>query len=168
MADGVRIRLDGLDETLATLGRAAGAMDDATPLYDEIGAAMVLSTQQRFENSTGPGGSPWPASIRAQTEGGKTLIDSTRLLASITHIPGPNFVEIGTNVLYAAVHQLGAVIKAVNFDNLTFKIGDQFISKPEVTIPARPFLGIDDDDESEILAIIRDWLEGPEVFANAN
>ena len=48
--------------------------------------------------------------------------------------------EIGTNVKYAPVHEFGTTIRAKNAKYLRFKIGDQWVSKKEVKIPARPFL----------------------------
>ena len=45
--------------------------------------------------------------------GGKTLIDSGRLLQSLTHNATDQGVEVGTNVIYAAVRRLGATIKPV-------------------------------------------------------
>jgi phage gpG-like protein len=63
-------------------------------------------------------------------------------------------------VLYAAIHQLGGTIAAKDAPYLKFKIGDRWASKKSVTIPARPFLGLDDDDEREIVRIGEDWIAG--------
>jgi phage gpG-like protein len=48
--------------------------------------------------------------------------------------------KVGTNVVYAPIHELGGVIRAKNSPYLRFKIGDRWVSKKEVKIPARPFL----------------------------
>lgn len=48
--------------------------------------------------------------------------------------------KIGTNVVYAPIHEFGGVIRAKNSPYLRFKIGDRWVSKKQVTIPARPFL----------------------------
>lgn len=131
---------------LAALGRLAKAGTELEPLMDEIGAGLVTSTQLRFERGEAPDGSAWTHSIRAREQGGQTLIDSGHLRDSITHAAGPSQVEVGTNVLYAALHQLGGAIKAKAKPRLTFKIGDRFISKAQVTIPARPFIGLSAGD----------------------
>ena len=47
---------------------------------------------------------------------------------------------IGTNVKYARIHEFGGVIRAKNAPYLAFKIGEKFIRKKQVVIPARPFL----------------------------
>jgi phage virion morphogenesis protein len=155
---GARIEVTGVEPALEELGGIAGRLDDPTPLWDAIGASLAVSTQMRFERGEGPDGSPWPPSIRALATGGKTLIDSARLVQSITHNAFASGVEVGTNMLYAAVHQFGAVIRPVVAAALRFKVGKQWVTKQEVRIPARPYLGLDDDDQVEILAIARDWI----------
>lgn len=110
--DGVRFELAGSEEALGRLGAAVAATDDKRGLFDAIGAALVVSTQDRFERETGPDGEKWPASLRARTTGGKTLTDKGMLVGSLTHNATDAMVEIGTNLIYAAIHQLGGVIRA--------------------------------------------------------
>lgn len=155
---GVRITVEGRDAALAELGRLAARIQHPRGMYDLIGEALVRSTQQRFEEGRSPNGSPWPPSIRALAEGGQTLVKSARLQTSITHAASDQGVEVGTNVLYAAVHQFGATIRPVSADALRFQIGDRWVTTKQVRIPARPFIGLDDDDEREIVAIAEDWL----------
>lgn len=140
------------------LARAARAADDLTPLMDRIGAALVASTQLRFEDQRSPAGVAWLRSRRAASVGGQTLVDSGRLRASITHRPARDRVEVGTNVIYAATHQFGAAIAAKTPKGLRFRIGNAWVTKREVTIPARPFLGLDAGDREEIPAITTAWL----------
>lgn len=128
------------------------------PVLDEIGASLLASTQQRFEDGKSPAGAAWKPSIRASRDGGATLVDRGHLRDSMTHRASDNEVEVGTNVLYAAVHQFGATINAKTSQGLRFKIGDRFITKQSVTIPARPFLGISEDDAAEIQEILADHL----------
>ena len=82
---GLRQEITGKEETLAILGQAAEHYGHPRPLFDAIGGALVVSTQQRFEEEKEPGGDRWPASYRAMADGGKTLTDSGRLVRSITH-----------------------------------------------------------------------------------
>jgi len=155
---GVRIELTGKEAALDALADAAAALAHPRPLFDEIGASLVVSTQMRFERGVGPDGNPWPPSLRAIVEGGKTLVDFARLMRSISHEATDSGVAVGTNVLYAAIHQLGGTITAKTEKGLVFKgVGDQWVRKQQVTIPARPFLGIDDEDETEIAAIAAEW-----------
>jgi phage virion morphogenesis protein len=157
---GARVELTGRDQALSALSAMAARVENPLPMWDEIGASLVVSTQHRFEEGRAPAGPVWPPSIRALAEGGKTLIDTARLMQSVTHNPGREGVEVGTNVIYAAVHQFGAVIRARVAPKLRFRLLGQWRSADEVTIPARPFLGIDDDDEREILAIAAEYVAG--------
>lgn len=163
----MQVTIDDADVRQA-FARIIAAGGDLTPMLDEMGSYLVLSIDRRFETETGPGGNPWPKSIRALVQGGQTLTDSGRLRGSITHnVLGGNAVEVGTNVAYAGIHQMGGTITAKNAPYLTFRIGGQWVRKKSVTIPARPFLGIDDADETELLAIAEDYVRdaaGPEAI----
>lgn len=158
---GVGIEIDSTD--LAELGekldRRARRLSDLTPLLDEIGGALVAATQQRFEAGQAPDGTPWERSRRAIYEGGQTLRDSGRLEQSITHRVSADRVAVGTNVIYAAVHQFGATIRPKAANALMFKTpGGGFAQVQSVTIPARPFLGMSQGDRAEVGAIVEDFL----------
>ena len=154
---GVSIRIDD-KAAQAAFARLDAAGADLSPLMANLGAALLASTQQRFETETAPSGSPWPQSLRAALDGGKTLRDSGRLYQSLTYQAGPRQVEIGSNVVYAAIHQLGGKVSAKSAKALRFKVGGQFVTKKSVTIPARPFLGVDDGDRREIQDQVSAWL----------
>jgi phage virion morphogenesis protein len=130
-----------------------------TALHKEIGEHLVSSTQERFRTSTAPDGTRWPESIRAREEGGRTLRDTSRLRNSIDCVARPDRVVVGTNVVYARIHQFGGEIRARRAKYLRFRIGRRWALKRTVRIPARPFLGISDEDRTAIDKIIRNHLE---------
>ena len=140
---GVSFTVD-LDDAAArrALTRLAGRAIDLEPAMDEIGAMLVASTLERFERGEDPDGQPWTPSIRALEQGGQTLVDTTRLRGSITHEAARDSVTVGTNVIYAAIHQFGG------------KAG----RGKKVTIPERAFLGVNDDDAAEIGEILAEHL----------
>lgn len=162
MTAAIRITSTGIEEALAALSAAAALGDDPTEMFDAIGGAMVASTQIRFEQQAAPDGSPWPPSIRALTEGGLTLSKSGRLAQSITHQADPGGVEWGTDVAYAGPHQHGAVIRPVQAKALRFKLPGKlgWRTASEVILPKRAFLGVDAEDEAEILEIVADFARG--------
>ena len=175
---GVRMQLD----QHAALKELAGYVERARNprgMFENIGASLVTSTMHRFEQGKGPDGSPWPPSIRAIAHGGKTLIESARLMRSITFNASATGLELGSNVIYAAIHQLCGIIRqAARTAVLHFKTnkrtGQSRFSKPgkadraqkakigarTIRMPARPFIGLDDDDNREILRIAEDWIVG--------
>lgn len=73
-----------------------------------------------------------------------TLIDTGRLRNSITSRAYGDRVEIGTKVVYAAIHQFGG------------KAG----RGRKVTIPARPYLMVQDEDWPQIRVKIIDYILG--------
>lgn len=78
------------------------------------GMARVLKTgaQMRFRSAKGPDGDAWVKSRRAAEEGGQTLSLSRRLRNSITTSATATTASVGSNVVYAAIHQFGGVIRA--------------------------------------------------------
>lgn len=179
---GVGIRLTGLDRARGAVTRALRQTEHPRVLYDAIGGSLVASTQQRFLRGIGPDGSPWPPSVRALAEGGKTLIDTARLMQSVTADASDAAVEVGSNAVYAAIHQLGGVIQqgarqqVIHFKRNARTGRTRFarankkatyaqkveVGPRSINMPARPFLGVDDRDETEIEALVGDWLLGPQ------
>lgn len=153
------LTLDGQIRAQAVLEQLLARTGDLSPLMERIGAYGEESTVNRFETQTGPDGRAWEPSIRARNTGGQTLVDSGRLRQSIGWRADGTSAEWGTNVLYARTHQEGATIRAKSGGRLTFAIpGLGYRSPQEVVIPARPFLGIDAEDEREIDALAADYL----------
>lgn len=155
----ISIRVDDAAAN-AALAELAAKAENLQPVLDAIGASLAESTRMRFERETGPDGVKWPPSIRALAQGGHTLRDEGHLYASITHRAGPTSVEVGTSIPYSAIHQFGGTIKAKSAKALRFRIGDVWVTKDSVKIPARPFLGIDDDDRQMIVETVAEALEG--------
>jgi len=158
MAAGFEITVDDARANRA-LAALADAGTDLAPVMDEIGAMLVAATLDRFERGVAPNGTPWKPSGRAQREGGQTLVDSARLRDSITHDFDARSVTVGTNVVYAAIHQLGGTIRPKSGQFLKFPGPDGApVFARQVEIPARPFLGISDGDAAEIGDIVADHL----------
>lgn len=183
---GVSIQLLGQDATMAELGGYVERAREPRGMFENIGLSLVTSTQHRFETSTAPDGSVWPKSLRVLAEGGLTLVLTARLMRSVTYQASASGVEVGSNVVYAAIHQLGGDIQqaarsAVLHFKTNKKTGQSRFAKPSkadrarkaqigaqvIHMPARPFLGLDDDDSTEILRIAEDWIMGESTGAAA-
>lgn len=70
---------------------------------------------------------------------------------------------MGTNVKHAATHQFGEpgrTIKARRKKALRFRVNGQWVTKKQVriSIPARPFLGLSEDDMREMKATVEDFI----------
>ncbi|MEW5687418.1 MAG: phage virion morphogenesis protein [Pseudomonadota bacterium] len=136
---------------------------DLRPAYRSMGAAGVAQTRKRFTTKRAPDGSAWKPTRKI---GGSTMIESALLLRSLTSRLTPNGVEWGSNRIYAAVHQAGinreVQVKAhERFGNVVF--GRRFERKfrfqisahsRQMKVDARPYLGLNGQDEAELLAIL--------------
>lgn len=130
-----------------------------TGLHKEIGEFILESTKDRFKDEKGSDGKTWKPSYRAKSSGGKTLTDNATLKNSLHYKATSKKVDVGTNIIYAAVHQQGKTIKAKSAKYLKFRVGSRWAAKEEVEIPARPFLGINKDDKQEIKQIVQDRID---------
>lgn len=160
MAVKLTIRLDNKSVT-AKIAHLERATADLTPLMIDIGNFLEGSTKDRLmQSNTSPGGVPWPQSMRAKEDGGKTLVDSRRLLGSIVNVPGAKSVEIGSNLVYAGIHQTGGDIVPKNGKALAFALPNgEFVTVGKVTIPARPYLGVSADDVATIDELVEGHLD---------
>ena len=153
----LRLRGDGVMEV--ALGALVRGFDDLEPLAERLGLYLESSTIERFDNEAGPDGQPWEKSIRAKEEGGQTLTDSSQLRSSIHAEPANGSVRWGSNKIYARIHNEGGTIRPKSADKLKFRLpgGLGFVSVDQVTIPARPFHGINAEDEAELLALTEEY-----------
>ncbi len=132
--------LSGGDEIIRRLGDLYFDSKKMQKFSRLVGAEMVNQTEERFYNQHGPDRQPWLPSKRAIEQGGDTLRKDGRLLASIKWVALPDGVKWGTNVIYARMMHYGG--KKALFPHLW---GD---------IPARPFLGMNENDRASVLNIV--------------
>lgn len=112
---------------------------DVSPLMRDVARAMETSVLLNFTQQRQPDGIPWLPSKRAQKDGGKTLIDTGKLLASVTHRFGADFAEVGF------VH--GDLPRWLHF------------GVPQNNLPARNILGFRKEDEDKILRLTAHYFE---------
>lgn len=129
---------------------------DEVELMSTIGALGESQTRRRIEEEkTGPDGQAWAPN----TQGTPILVETGQhLLYSIAWTASANEAEWGSTWEYAHVHQAGMTIKPKNAKALQFQIGGQFVTAKSVTIPARPFVGLSDDNRQEIMDVVTDMF----------
>ena len=151
----MNIKFDDDSPITALLHRLAHF--DQSKLYDEMGAGLVDSVQNRFITGT-VDGNPWKVSWRAQLQNGQTLRDTGRLMNSYTHNVLPNGVEVGTDVEYAAPLHYGAEIVPKTAGYLLFNVAGQYRKVKQVTLPPRTQLGVNADDETMLLDVVQGFM----------
>ncbi len=146
-------------------------MTDFSQPMQDIGELMVESTRQNFVEGSSPDGVPWaPKSqatldayaARKETVSTKPLIGPSRTLSTtIFAQPSPTSVSWGSAMIQAAVMQFGAQAGEFGATIGRDKNGREFmVSTTWGDIPARPFIGVGEDDETAIVATLEEWLEG--------
>lgn len=152
----IRIVVDGVKEAGVALDKIA--QFNALEFLDGLGGLITRQTQRRIRSEkTSPDGDAWKPNL----EGTSILYKSGQLDDSIHHeVSNPN-VEIGSNKIYAGVHQTGAVIKPKNGNALSFGFGgNKWAVVKSVTIPARPYLGFSSENRKDIEQFATDFLVG--------
>lgn len=128
-----------------------------------LAEGLRTSTMERFRAEKNPEGKKWKTSVRAREEGGKTMTKTARLRTSIRSTASTGGFAVGTNDIRAATLQFGdnRTIVPRRGPVLRFKAGGQWISvkRVHVRIPARPFLGISEDNDREIKKVLETALE---------
>jgi phage virion morphogenesis protein len=128
-------------------------MADMTPVMREIGEIVDESVQRNFEEHRAPDGTPWAplaeSTRRQKAKRGRNpddiLIMSRILMGSLHPEAYPDRMEMGTDIIYAAIHQFGGLAGRGH----------------SVEIPERPFLGVRDEDWLEIKAAVLVFLVKP-------
>ena len=123
-------------------------------LMTAIGALGESQTRRRItDEKTSPEGEAWKPNLRD----GDILVESGQhLLASVAFTASGDEAEWGAAWEHAHVHQYGATIKPKDAKMLAFSIGGAKAFTKEVTIPARPFVGLSSGNEQEIIDLVTD------------
>lgn len=156
-------------EVTAALENALSALGDLTPLMQQLGETVVQQTKDRFGTGRAPDGTPWapnsPVTLARKKDTRPLFGPNNRLHEEFGLSVGADFAEISSVLPYAAVMQFGAVQgqfgarmgRTRKTDKV--KAHDYFMLLPWGDIPARPFLGLSDQDRSDILAEISEAIE---------
>lgn len=110
------------------------------PLAD-IGESLLLSHEDRWDKQVSPDGQAWlplsPAYQKAKPQNKDKILVLRGYLKNLHYQVKSNGLELGTDKMYAATQQFG---------------------DPARNIPARPFLGISQDDEDNMIGILKQYF----------
>lgn len=155
---GVHVLLD-MATPQDALDRLAAAVARPRPALQQVGEYLDLATRYRFDTQTGPDGQSWePLSevtiARRRKRGRKSsaiLVDSGNLRDLLRYLVSDTSLVFGSDRPYAGVQQFGARQGQFGKSRRGGPI-------PWGNIPARPFLGLSEDDREEIRLIFHDYL----------
>jgi phage virion morphogenesis protein len=139
-----------VDTSVADQGleKLASKLQNLKPAFKGIGDYMTRAILRRFESGVDSKGKAWAplsAATISHKRNPKILQESERLKNSISYEATNSQLEIGTEdgIAYDAIHQFGG----------------QAGRNRKVRIPARPYLGVSQSDESAITDIIQRYLQ---------
>lgn len=142
----IEIKIDNKKVEKALL-EIAQKTSNLRPLMKNIAGIMADSTEENFKEE----GRPKWKDLSEKTKNarkksghypGQILQVSGQLALSVTTQYDDSSAVIGSNKIYAAIHQLGG----------------QAGKNKKTTIPARPYLKLTDDDFDEIISIVEKYL----------
>ncbi len=172
------------DAATAFYAALATRLGKSRGLMDAIGQQLVSSSVRRFQTQTGPDGRPWAplskATLKKRGSNARALMASGRLRRSLTWRATAGSVEVGTNVIYARLMQLGGQIeqyarsmpiyrsqrdlaagrsrfvKASKSDFMSYHL----VRAHSVMVPGRPYLGLSAGDRTAIARLAHDYVMG--------
>jgi phage gpG-like protein len=126
-----------------------------TEALARLGRVIVNRIKLGFRSGIDPYGLPWLAPVLRK---GQPLVDTGRLRSSISSRVIGQEVEVGTNLIYAPIHQFGGLITAKNAPYLVFPYGGSaagsapqgYLRKKSVYIPQRRFFPINSAGQVEL------------------
>ncbi len=147
MSDPIEIKIDN-KEVKSRLLDLAQKSENLRPLMKNIAGIFAYSTEENFKEEGRP---KWEnlkdSTIKQRTKNkqwpGMILQVSGQLASSVNTYYDNDSAVIGSNLEYAAIHQLGG----------------QAGRNKSVEIPARPYLNLNDDDFEEIMDTVNDYLK---------
>jgi len=144
----IEIKIEN-QEVTSKLLELAHKTENLQPLMKNIAGIFASSTEDNFKNEGRPGKWTDLADVTKKQRKksghwpGQILQVTGQLASSINTQYDDNSAVIGSNLDYAAIHQLGG----------------QAGKNKSVEIPARPYLKLTDEDFDEILEAIEKFLK---------
>lgn len=127
--------------------KVAGFLDKA--FFSAIGEALMISTAERFDREEAPDGTPWEPLSPKYRQRKMRIFGEDKILRlrgylrdTIRYQASDTELRLGSNRVYAALHQFGGHFRA--------------FGTHDAAMPARPYLGLSNEDQQEILDTVQD------------
>ncbi|WP_038906873.1 phage virion morphogenesis protein [Dickeya oryzae] len=161
------------------LGELIQRLEHREPLMRELAAAMHDAVEENFASQGRPAWAGWSPRYAKKREGGKILQKSGRLATSINEYSDNDSATVGTNVVYARIHQEGGTIniparsqQAYYRQHKDGSVGNRFVKKSKsnfsqwntigeykIKITARPFLHLTEPDVDGMETTAQTYLQ---------
>lgn len=142
----ISVKVEGLDKVRKKLKVTTEKLKDMRQFWSSVGMYVQKQTiKERFDKEQTPDGQKWkplaPATIKHRMKrhkkgNMKILQDTGELRRSVKYEADTHSVKVGSNLIYARTHQFG-----------------------RDKIPARPFLGVTDNEKQHITSMFTQYLK---------
>lgn len=135
---------------LDAVKRLNRSISNPAPLLRDIGEYLMIAHMRRFATQTSPEGTPWqplsPEYQKSKKKNKNRILYLDGYLANLLRyqLQGDNELLFGSDRVYAAIHHFGGQIT---------RKGKTW------NMPARPFVGVSDSENTEIAQITMDYLQ---------
>ena len=168
----INVQIQGLKELQRKLKAVNDMMRSMKPYWKSVGEYVQRQTiKERFEKEQSPDGQKWkPHSemtkkMRAKRHktGDMRILKDTGELRHVLAKPvaieaGNSYVIFGTKLKYARIHQFGGIIN-VSKEQRGYLHHRGFHVGKTIKIPARPFLGITQQEREHIKSMLKSFIK---------
>ncbi|WP_041523603.1 phage virion morphogenesis protein [Gilvimarinus agarilyticus] len=178
------VKVSVTSDVEARLQGLVAGIEHPKPMFALMNEYLGKITRARFKTQTAPDGTPWQelsAKYKARKKKNKNRILTLNnyLGGTLRGVEDDQGLEFGTNRVYAAIHQLGGVIKKKTRRSEVYfrqradgSVGNRFVKKNRsnfaqsvnvgehtIKIPAREFLGTNDQQNQHLVKIATRFLK---------
>ncbi len=138
----VVITHQGTEDAYSILTQLVETLGDLSEPLSDVGEYLLLSHRDRWDEQSSPDGTPWaPLSEKYQAKKQRHANEILRLnddlRDTLNYQAEPLSLYFGTPLEYGAAHQFG---------------------RDDINLPARPYLGLSQQDADEVLSILSGYL----------
>ena len=134
----IEVRIDNISEIQNQLKRLEDGVENRYMLMRRLSETMHTAVKLNFRYAGRP---KW---LGLKYRAGKPLTDTGRLKDSFSTMYDNDTALVGTNIIYAAIHNFGG----------------QAGRNRKVRIPQREFLTLTDDDKQALMDDVQDYFSG--------
>lgn len=134
----IEVRIDNISEIQNQLKRLEDGVENRYLLMRRLSETMHTAVKLNFRYAGRP---EW---LGLKYRAGKPLTDTGRLKDSFSTLSDNDTALVGTNIVYAAIHNFGGMAGR----------------NRKVRIPQREFLTLTDDDKQALMDDVQDYFSG--------
>ncbi|WP_410757253.1 phage virion morphogenesis protein [Erwinia psidii] len=161
------------------MGHLIGNIQKRRPMMRALAGDMIDAVEENFAQQGRPAWAGWSPRYARKRKGGKILQRSGRLAASISSHSDNDSASVGTNVVYARIHQEGGTVNIASRSQQAYyrqhkngRVSNRFVKKSKsnysewntigaykITMPARPFLHLTESDIERLEETAADYID---------